>query len=75
MLQAQAFDLRWLVAPGSVRAALLTGMLGLQPVPTVGETLAWLLYAIPMSLYVLWPSRRPAKTERTAPAPAVTVAS
>ena len=28
VLQAQAFDLRWLVAPGSVRAALLTGMLG-----------------------------------------------
>src|SRR6185503_2806369 len=56
VLQAQAFDLRWLVAPGSVRAALLTGMLGLQPVPTLGETLAWLLYAIPMSLYVLWPS-------------------
>ena len=75
VLQAQAFDLRWLVAPGSVRAALLTGMLGLQPVPTVGETLAWLLYAIPMSLYVLWPSRPPAKVERTAPAPAVTVAS
>ena len=44
---------RWLVAPGSVRAALLTGMLGLQPVPTVGETLAWLLYAVPMGLYVL----------------------
>ena len=38
VLQAQAFDLRWLVAPGSVRAALLTGMLGIQPVPTVGET-------------------------------------
>jgi high-affinity iron transporter len=75
VLQAQAFDLRWLVAPGSVRAALLTGMLGLQPVPTVGETLAWLLYAIPMSLYVLWPSRPPAKVERTVPAPAVTVAS
>ena len=75
VLQGQAFDLRWLVAPGSVRAALLTGMLGLQPVPTVGETLAWLLYAIPMSLYVLWPSRPPAKVERTAPAPAVTVAS
>ena len=74
VLQAQAFDLRWLVAPGSVRAALLTGMLGLQPVPTVGETLAWLLYAVPMSLYVLWPSRPPAKVERTAPAPAVTVA-
>jgi high-affinity iron transporter len=75
VLQAQAFDLRWLVAPGSVRAALLTGMLGLQPVPTVGETLAWLLYAIPMGLYVLWPTRRrPVQTERPAPA-AISVAS
>jgi high-affinity iron transporter len=64
VLQAQAFDLRWLVAPGSVRAALLTGMLGLQPVPTVGETLAWLVYAVPMALYVLWPARRPVQTER-----------
>jgi high-affinity iron transporter len=73
VLQAQAFDLRWLVAPGSVRAALLTGMLGLQPVPTVGETLAWLLYAVPMGLYVLWPARRPVQTERH-PAP-VAVAS
>jgi high-affinity iron transporter len=74
VMQAQAFDLRWLVAPGSVRAALLTGMLGLQPVPTLGETLAWLLYAIPMGLYVLWPARPPVKTQRPAPAP-VTVAS
>ncbi|MEO8424602.1 MAG: iron uptake transporter permease EfeU [Actinomycetota bacterium] len=64
VLQAQAFDLRWLVAPGSVRAALLTGMLGLQPVPTVGETLAWIVYAVPMALYVLWPARRPLQTER-----------
>jgi len=55
--QAQALDLQWLVAPGSVRAALLTSMLGLQPVPTVGETAVWLLYAIPMGLYVLWPHR------------------
>lgn len=73
ILQAQAFDLRWLVAPGSVRAALLTGMLGLQPIPTVGETMAWLLYAVPMGLYVLWPARPPVQTERQI-AP-VTVAS
>jgi high-affinity iron transporter len=56
--QTQAFDLRWLVAPGSVRAALLTGMLGLQPVPTMGEVFAWLLYGVPMGLYVLWPQRQ-----------------
>jgi high-affinity iron transporter len=64
LLQTQAFDLRWLVAPGSVRAALLTGMLGLQPVPTIGETLAWIAYAVPMALFVLWPARRPVQTER-----------
>ncbi len=55
-LQAQAFDLRWLVDPGSVRSSLLTGMLGLQPTPTVGEGTGYLLYALPMLLFVLWPS-------------------
>jgi high-affinity iron transporter len=54
-LQAQALDLTWLVEPGSVRSALLTGMLGLQPKPAVGETVGYLLYAVPMLLYVLWP--------------------
>jgi len=57
--QQTALDLSWLVQPGSVRASLLTGMLGLQPVPTVAEVVLWLAYAIPMSLYVLWPQRPP----------------
>jgi high-affinity iron transporter len=57
-LQAQALDLRWLVDPGSVRSALLTGMLGLQPQPTVGEVGGYLLYAVPMLLFVLWPHMR-----------------
>jgi high-affinity iron transporter len=55
--QQTAVDLSWLVAPGSVRASLITGMLGLHPLPTVAEVVAWLLYAVPMSLYVLWPQR------------------
>jgi high-affinity iron transporter len=64
--QRPAFDLTWLVEPGTVRASLLTGVLGLQPVPTVAEVIAWLLYALPMGAYVLWPHRpTPA---RTAPA-------
>jgi high-affinity iron transporter len=67
-LQHQAFDISWLVAPGTVRASLITGMLGLQPVPSVGEVLAWLLYALPMSLYVLWPQRMPPRMQRS-PAP------
>jgi high-affinity iron transporter len=51
-------DISWLVAPGTIRASLLTGMFGLQPVPTVSEVAVWLAYAIPMTLYIFWPSRR-----------------
>jgi high-affinity iron transporter len=57
MAQRTAFNLTWLVAPGTVRASLLTGMLGLQPVPTYAELAAWLAFAIPMCTYVLWPHR------------------
>jgi high-affinity iron transporter len=56
-LQGQALDLSWLVQPGTISGSLLTGMLGLQPQPTVGEALIYLLYAVPMALYVLWPDR------------------
>lgn len=66
-LQGQALDLTWLVQPGTVSGSLLTGMLGLQPTPTVGEVGIYLIYAVPMALYVLWPDRlRP----RRSPAPA-----
>jgi len=69
VLQGRAVDLTWLAAPGSVRASLLTGMLGLQPEPTVAEVGVWLLYAIPMSLFVLlpgWPrGRRGMRTPAT----------
>ncbi len=64
-LQHQALDLTWLVGPGTVRGALLTGMLGLQAQPTVGEVAGWLVYAIPVCLYVAWPdSWRPWKRRR-----------
>jgi high-affinity iron transporter len=68
-LQGQAFDISWLVQPGSVRGSLLTGMLGLQPKPTVGEVAFWLIYAVPMALYVIWPDRwrRPRRARATAP--------
>jgi len=56
--QANALDLTWLIAPGTIRASLITGMLGLQPTPTVVEVSLWLVYAIVMSLYVLWPHGR-----------------
>src|SRR5436189_289843 len=53
-----------LVKPGTVTGSLLTGMLGLQPKPTVIEAAAYLLYAVPMALYVVWPDRRRARPQR-----------
>src|SRR5262249_43188255 len=69
-LQGQALDLSWLIDPGTVTSSLLTGMLGLQPQPTVAEVLVYVLYAVPMLAYVLWPqrSRPPAPAGQTAAA-------
>jgi len=79
--QGQALDLTWLVQPGTISGALLTGMLGLQPSPTVIEVTLYLAYAVPMALYVLWPdrlrrrpSRSPASGRQSQGAPAQTPA-
>ena len=66
--QETAFSMAWLVGPGTVRESLITGMLGLRAAPTVAEIAVYLLYAIPMSIYVLWPQR----PRRQAPVPATT---
>ena len=57
--QGEAFDLTWLVRPGTPVASLLTGVLGIQPVPTVIEAVAWTLYVVPMLVFVLRPSQSP----------------
>jgi len=64
--QASALNLTWLIAPGTIRASLITGMLGLQPSPTVIEVSLWLVYAIAMGLYVLWPHGRAPQQRRAA---------
>ena len=72
-LQERAVDLSWLVRPGSVSSSLLTGVLGLQPRPTVGEAAGWLIYAIPLLVYVLWPEgRRPFRATEPRAASATT---
>jgi high-affinity iron transporter len=57
-LQGQALDLSWLVRPGTITSSLVTGVLGIQPQPTIGEVLGYALYAVPMLALVLWPHRR-----------------
>jgi high-affinity iron transporter len=62
-LQGQALDLQWLVHPGSVRAALITGMFGVQPRPTWAEVIVWLAYAVPFLAIVIVPPRATAPTQ------------
>jgi high-affinity iron transporter len=56
--QHEVLNLTGFVGPGSVRSALLTGMLGVQVRPVAIEVVTWLVYLIPMSLFVLWPAGR-----------------
>jgi FTR1 family protein len=56
--QDQALDLSWLVVPGTWTAALLTGMLGLQPQPTTIEVIGYVAFAVPAIAYILMPVRR-----------------
>jgi high-affinity iron transporter len=48
----------WLLRAGSVQASLLTGMLGIQPRPVLLETIGWLVYLVPVGVYVAWPPGR-----------------
>jgi high-affinity iron transporter len=70
--QAQAFDLSWLVRPGTPLSSLLTGVLGIQPYPVWIEVIGWLAYLVPMVAIVAWPARsfrrEPAKRPAGAPA-------
>lgn len=60
--QQQVLDLSALVQPGTVRAAVLQGVLGWQPRPVLAEVVGWVVYAVPMLLVVLWPrTRRPVR--------------
>ena len=64
--QVQAFDLSWLVRPGTPVSSLLTGVLGIQPFPAWIEVGAWLAYLVPMALIVAWPARRQRRSPATA---------
>ena len=55
--QATPLNLSWLVAPGTVQASLLTGVLGLSAHPAVIEMIAWVVYAVPMIILVAGPKR------------------
>jgi high-affinity iron transporter len=58
--QQPTVDLSWLVAPGTIRSALITGVLGIPADPRVIEVIGWFAYLIPVAALIYWPpSRRP----------------
>ncbi|MBO0662485.1 FTR1 family protein [Jiella sp. MQZ9-1] len=58
--QGVALHLAWLVAPGTIQSALVTGVLGIPADPRQIEVIGWLAYLVPTALLVYWPqSRRP----------------
>ncbi|WP_375478317.1 iron uptake transporter permease EfeU [uncultured Jatrophihabitans sp.] len=72
--QGATVDLSWLAEPGSVRASLLTGMLGIQSRPVVVEVVGWLVYLVPVGLFVAWPPGKAAPARLLARAGGVVAA-
>ncbi len=55
--QGRTVDLAWLAPNGSIRSALLTGVLGIPSDPRVIEVLAWFAYLLPMLALMFWPAK------------------
>ncbi|WP_051839321.1 iron uptake transporter permease EfeU [Streptomyces sp. NRRL F-5126] len=55
--QQHTVDLSWLSPIGSIRSALITGVLGIPADPRMIEALAWLCYLVPVLAVTLWPRR------------------
>ena len=65
--QTQAFDLSWLVRPGTPLESFVTGVLGIQPYPVWIEVIAYVAYLVPMLLVMCWPARRRRTAARVGP--------
>ncbi|MEZ0578743.1 iron uptake transporter permease EfeU [Nocardioides sp. MH1] len=55
--QGTTVDLSWLAPAGSVRAAIVTGVLGMPADPRLVELLAWACYLVPLLLLLHLPAR------------------
>jgi high-affinity iron transporter len=72
-LATHAFDISGVLDPSAWYSALLSGMFNITAQPTVLETVAWVVYAVPVLVLFLLPAgRRPAKPAAKSPTPPVT---
>ena len=56
--QQRTLDLSWLAPSGSIRSALISGVLGIPPDPRMIEVLAWSCYLLPLLALCYWPRKR-----------------
>jgi high-affinity iron transporter len=56
--QQPTINLAWLVAPGTIQSALITGVLGIPADPRRIELIGWFAYLVPVAAYVYWPRAR-----------------
>ncbi|MFO6298587.1 iron uptake transporter permease EfeU [Rahnella selenatireducens] len=54
--QQRVADLSWLVPPGTIRSALITGVLGIPADPNLIETFGWVLYIAIVTVMIYWPA-------------------
>lgn len=59
--QQTTVSLAWLIHPGTVPAALITGVLGVPADPRLIEVVGWFAFLIPVALFVYWPAKHRAK--------------
>ena len=64
-LQERAFDLSNVLPADGIVGTLLSGLLGYQDTPTVGEVLAWVLFLVP-ALILFFTQSRPSPAPRPA---------
>jgi len=55
--QQRIADLSWLVPPGTIRSALITGVLGIPADPHLVEAAAWAIYIIVVCALIYWPAK------------------
>ncbi|MGY1622352.1 iron uptake transporter permease EfeU [Geodermatophilus sp. SYSU D00965] len=56
-LDTLAFDVSGVLDPNSWYGAALAGMFNITPAPTVLESIAWVVYVVPVLVAFLWPAR------------------
>ncbi|WP_416413675.1 iron uptake transporter permease EfeU [Pantoea sp. App145] len=70
--QQRVADLTWLVTPGTIQSALITGVLGIPADPRLVEFAGWLIYIVAVAALIYWPAHLRPAPKRAAQFTAVT---